>query len=162
MKSSPKNKKVVAVSGGFDPVHPGHINYFREAKKLGDELVVIINNDHWIHSKKGHGFMSAKDRALVIAAFRHVDRVIISKHKKNTKDMSVSKEILALKPDIFANGGDRNEKDAKNPKSSLYKDVEMCKRLGVKMVFNTGHDKKMLSSSKLLKQYLKKYSRGKK
>src|SRR5688572_27176792 len=127
------------VSGGFDPIHPGHIRLFKEAKKLGGRLVVFINNDHWIRRKKGHGFMSAKDRAEVISAFRYVDKVIISRHRKNTKDMSVYEGILKIRPDIFANGGDRNEKDARNPKSSLSRDIELCKKLGIEMVFNVGH-----------------------
>src|SRR3989338_7996162 len=112
------------VSGGFDPIHPGHIRLFEAAKKLGDKLIVVINNDHWIYRKKGCGFMSAKDRAEVISAFRSVDKVYISSHKKNTKNMSVSEELKKIKPHIFANGGDRNEKDAKKPESYLYKDMQ--------------------------------------
>lgn len=145
------------VSGGFDPIHPGHIRLFRAAKKLGDKLVVYINNDHWIRKKKSHGFMSARDRAEVISAFRDVDKVIISKHPKNTRDMSVCEGILKVRPDIFANGGDRNEKDAKNPKSSLHKDIELCKKLGIKQVFNVGRGGKIRSSSELLKKYVKKH-----
>jgi len=151
-----KSKRVVMVSGGFDPIHPGHTRLFKEAKKLGDELVVVINNDHWIRKKKGHGFMSAKDRAEIISSFKHVDHVVISKHKKDTNDMSVCKEIYRLRPDIFANGGDRNKKDAKDPKSSLYKDVDMCKKLGVKMIFNVGRGGKIRSSSELLKDYVRR------
>jgi len=144
------------VSGGFDPIHPGHVRLFKEAKKLGDKLVVYINNDNWIKSKKGHGFMKAKDRAEVIAAIKHVDKVVVSAHKKNTKDMSVCKGILHIRPHIFANGGDRNEKDARNPKSSLYKDIQLCKKLGIEMVFNVGHGGKIRSSSDLLKAYVNK------
>lgn len=151
-----RNRKVVMVSGGFDPIHPGHTRLFEEARKLGNRLVVVINNDHWIRRKKGYGFMSAEDRAEVISSFRHVDDVIISKHKKNTKNMSVSQELLKIKPHIFANGGDRNEKDAADPNSSLYKDIKLCKRLGIKQVFNVGRGGKIRSSSELLKEYIKK------
>ena len=147
------------VSGGFDPIHPGHVRLFEEAKRLGDKLIVVINNDHWIRAKKGHGFMSAKDRAEVISSFRYVDKVVISGHKKNTKNMSISKELLKIKPDIFANGGDRDEKDAENPESSLYKDIELCKKLGVEMIFGVGHGGKIRSSSELLKNYVKKAKR---
>ena len=156
-----KLKKTVMVSGGFDPIHPGHIRLFKEAKKLGDKLVVVINNDNWIRAKKGHGFMSAEDRAEVIAAFRPVDEVVISKHKNKTKDMSVCEELRIVRPHIFANGGDRNKKDAKNPTSSLNKDIELCKKLGINMVFNVGHGGKIRSSSELLKAYVKK-GKGKK
>jgi len=155
---TPKHKKeiVVMVSGGFDPIHPGHIRLFDDAKKLGDKLVVVINNDNWILKKKGCGFMSAKDRSEVIKAFRSVDRVVISSHKKNPTDMSVSEDLKKIKPDIFANGGDRNETDAKNPLSYLYRDVELCKRLNIQMVFNVGRGGKIRSSSELLKNYAEK------
>ena len=140
-----REQKVVMVSGGFDPIHPGHTRYFKEAKKLGDKLVVVINNDHWIRLKKGQGFMSAKDRAEVISAFRDVDEVIISKHKKNTKDMSVCEDILAIRPHIFANGGDR--------KIDNVPEVDVCRQINCKMVFNVGKGGKIRSSSELLKNY---------
>ena len=92
------------------------------------------------------------ERKEIIEAIRAVDRVILSSHKKNTKDFSVSKDLKSLHPHIFANGGDRDEKNASNPESSLYKDIEMCKRLGVKMVFNVGHGGKVRSSSDLVKK----------
>ncbi|OGI65121.1 hypothetical protein A3A95_04345 [Candidatus Nomurabacteria bacterium RIFCSPLOWO2_01_FULL_39_18] len=151
-----RNHKVVMVSGGFDPIHPGHTRLFKEAKKLGDKLVVVINNDHWIRKKKGHGFMGAEDRAEVIASFRHVDEVIISSHKRNPKDMSICRELLKFRPHIFANGGDRNVKDAKDPKSSLNPEIELCKKLGIRRVFNVGKGGKIRSSSELLKEYVKK------
>jgi len=143
-----KKPKVVMVSGGFDPIHHGHIRYFQKAKKLGDKLVVIINNDNWIKLKKGHGFMSERDRAEIIRAIRDVDTVVISLHKKNTKDMSVCKEILKIKPDIFANGGDRVARNIP--------EFKLCKELGIKMVFNVGHGGKVRSSSELLKEYSKR------
>ncbi len=150
--SSPRSKKIVMVSGGFDPVHIGHVRMFNEAKKLGDELVVYINNDHWLKAKKGYTFMSEKDRKEIIASFRAVDKVIISNHKKNTKDMSVCLGLMKIKPDIFANGGDRNEKDANDPNSSLYKERQIHKKLGIKMVYNVGHGGKVRSSSELVKK----------
>lgn len=155
-QSKKKKKITVMVSGGFDPIHIGHVRLFQEAKKLGDKLVVVINNDHWKKQKRKHVFMPDKERKEIIEAFTGVDKVVISGHSRNPKDMSVSKELFKIKPDIFANGGDRNEKDAKNPKSSLYKDVETCKKLGIKMVFNVGHGGKVRSSSDLLKEYTKK------
>ena len=144
------------ISGGFDPIHIGHIRYMQEAKKLGDKLIVVINNDNWLRKKKGKEFMPEIERKEIIEAISGVDEVVISNHIKNTKDMSVCCELMKIKPDIFANGGDRDEKNAEDPKSSLYKDINMCKRLGIKMVFNVGRGGKIRSSSELLKEYAKR------
>lgn len=150
-----KKKEVVMISGGFDPIHIGHIRYIQEAKKLGDYLIVVLNNDNWLRKKKGKEFMSENERKEIIEAIVGVDEVVISGHGKNTKDMSVSKELTKIKPNIFANGGDRNEKDADDPKSSLYKERQIHKRLGIKMVYNVGRGGKIRSSSELLRSYLK-------
>ena len=144
--------KVVMISGGFDPIHIGHVRYMQEAKRLGDKLIVVINNDNWLDLKKGYAFMPDYDRKEIIEAIKAVDRVLLSSHKKNTKDFSISKDIALLRPHIFANGGDRDEKNANNPESSLYKDIEMCKKLGIGMVFNVGHGGKVRSSSDLVKK----------
>jgi len=146
-------KKVVMISGGFDPIHIGHVRYIKEAKKLGDYLIVVLNNDNWLQKKKGKEFMLEDERKEIIEAISGIDEVVISGHTKNTKDMSVRKELIKIKPDIFANGGDRDEKDAQDPKSSLYKDIQVCKSLGIEMVFNVGRGGKVRSSSELLKEY---------
>lgn len=143
---------IVAVSGGFDPIHPGHVRMFEEAKALGDKLVVIINNDNWIKLKKGYGFMNAKDRAEVIRAFKPVDEVFISKHKPGTKDMSICHELRLIQPDIFANGGDRT--------ATNVPEVAVCKELGIKMVWNVGHGGKIRSSSWLLNDYIEKVKKA--
>jgi len=151
-----KKKKVVMVSGGFDPIHIGHVRMFREAKKLGDHLVVVINNDNWLRAKKGKEFMSEKDRKEIIEALACVDEVVISSHPKKPTDMSVSQELIKIKPHIFANGGDRNIKDANDPKSSLYKEREIHKMLGIEMVYNVGYGGKVRSSSDLVNNYMTK------
>ncbi len=153
-----KKKIVVMVSGGFDPVHIGHVRLFQEAKKLGDELVVVVNNDEWKMAKRRHVFMPDKERKEIIEAFACVDKVVITGHKdpKGPKNMGVSKELRKIKPDIFANGGDRDEKDAENPESSLYHDIATCKKLGIKMVYNVGFGGKVRSSSELLSEFEKK------
>ncbi len=155
-KSKKAGKKTVMVSGGFDPVHIGHVRMFNEAKRLGDELVVYINNDHWLRAKKGFVFMPEQERKEIIEAFNSVDKVIISDHAENTKDMSVCMGLIAIKPHIFANGGDRDEKDANNPDSSLYKERQIHKKLGIQMVYNVGYGGKVRSSSELVKQARKK------
>lgn len=145
-------KKIVMVSGGFDPVHIGHVRLFEEAKKLGDELVVYINNDNWLRVKKGFVFMPEYERKEIIEAFEAVDRVMISDHRENTTDMSVCMGLIKVKPNIFANGGDRDEKDANNPDSSLCKEREIHKKLGINMIYNVGHGGKVQSSSDLVKK----------
>jgi len=141
-----KDKKVtVAVSGGFDPPHVGHIRLFREAKKFGDRLVVILNNDNWLIKKKGYVFMPQHERKELIEAIEGVDKVMLTRHLKNAEDMSVCAELLHLEPDIFANGGDR--------KLDNIPEAEICTRINCKMVFGVGKGGKVQSSSWLLKGY---------
>ena len=156
MEKTTKKKKpvIIAVSGGFDPIHVGHVRMFHEAKLLGDELVVILNNDNWLINKKGFFFMSEEERKEVIEGFRDVDRVILTKHRLHPRDMSVCAELKSLRPNIFANGGDRNKKDAGNKLSSLSSEQTLCQKLGIKMVFNVGKGGKIQSSSWLIKNIL--------
>jgi D-beta-D-heptose 7-phosphate kinase/D-beta-D-heptose 1-phosphate adenosyltransferase len=145
----------VAISGGFDPIHIGHIEMMQEAKALGDKLIVIVNNDNWIKKKKGFPFMDEKERKAIIEAIKYVDEVFLTSHAENTNgayEMSVAKDLERIKPDIFANGGDRDEKNATDPNSSLYHDIEACKKLGIKMVYNIGKSGKIQSSSWLIKK----------
>lgn len=142
-----KKQTVVAVSGGFDPIHPGHIRLFKEAKALGDKLIVILNNDNWLLKKKRFNFMSQKERKEVIEAIKYVDEVVISKHKYDPEDMSVSEELRRIRPHIFANGGDRTKKNV--PEDAV------CKRIGCEMVFNVGLGGKIQSSSSLVDKAMK-------
>jgi D-beta-D-heptose 7-phosphate kinase/D-beta-D-heptose 1-phosphate adenosyltransferase len=144
-KGSKKKKVVVAVSGGFDPIHVGHVRMFETAKALGDELVVILNNDNWLKKKKGYAFMDEKERKEVIEGLRAVDRVILTGHGPQTTDMSVSAELLKIKPDIFANGGDR--------KFDNVPEVAICEQINCQMIFNIGKGGKVQSSSWLLKKH---------
>lgn len=140
-----KNKNIiVAVSGGMDPLHVGHLMLFKEAKKLGDRLIVILNNDNWLKAKKGRVFMPEQDRKKIIEELACVDEVIISRHPENPKDMSVSRELAKIRPHIFANGGDRTSKNT--PEKNL------CREFNIKMAYNVG-GKKARSSSELLKRY---------
>ena len=144
MKTNGKNEKIVAVSGGFDPMHIGHIRLFKAAKKLGEKLTVILNNDNWLGKKKGSVLMPEKERKEIIEALRCVDEVVLTGHKENPEDMSICAELKKIKPDIFANGGDR--------KKNNVPEVEICKKLGIKMAWNVGGEK-IRSSSELLKKY---------
>ena len=138
-------KITVAVSGGFDPIHVGHIRYLKEAKKLGDKLVVIINNNNWLERKKGKYFMSEEDRKEIIEELSCVDEVVITKHEVNDTDTSVCRSLADVMPDIFANGGDRFADDIP--------EFIFCNENNVKMEFNVGHGGKVRSSSELLKKY---------
>lgn len=147
-----KHKKVVMVSGGFNPIHIGHIRYMQEAKKLGDWLVVVINNDNWFGIKGKKLFMPQDERKEIIEALGCVDEVVLTKHKpskkvyrRNTKEYSVCQEIEEIRPDIFANGGDRFADDIP--------EFQLCNELGIKMVFNVGRGGKIRSSSDMLNKY---------
>ena len=134
-------KKVVMVSGGFDPIHIGHLRMFEEARKLGDELLVVINCDRWLLNKKGKKFMSSEDRAEIIRGFRSVDHV----HVLETDRKDVGEALELFKPAIFANGGDRRNEEE-------IPEAKICKELGIEMIFNVGGGK-LRSSSDLLKEY---------
>lgn len=135
------NKKVVAVSGGFDPIHIGHIRQMQEAKKLGDELVVFLNSDQFLINKKGRPFMKFEERKEVIEAFGCVDRVVAV----IDQDQTVCETLRLYKPDIFANGGDR--------KSDNIPEYDVCNELGIEMVFGVGWGGKVQSSSDLIRDY---------
>ena len=146
-----KKLKIVAVSGGFDPIHIGHILLFQKAKKFGDKLVVILNNDNWLIKKKGRVFMTERERKKIIEAIKGVDKVILTKHPNNPGDMSVCLELKKLRPYIFANGGDRTRKNIP--------EVPLCESINCRMIFNVGPGGKIQSSSWLLGDYVKKISK---
>ena len=132
---SDKNKIRVAVSGYFDPIHVGHLEYLRMAKELGDSLVVIVNNNYQCKLKKGKHFMHENDRVEIVKALRFVDEVFLSVDK----DKTVCKSLEEIKPDIFANGGDRA--------TSEVPETPVCKKFNIKMVDGLGD--KIRSSSSL-------------
>jgi D-beta-D-heptose 7-phosphate kinase/D-beta-D-heptose 1-phosphate adenosyltransferase len=139
-----KERKVVAISGGFDPIHIGHVRMFKEAKALGDELVVILNNDNWLKNKKGFSFMPEDERKEIIEAIAGVDRVVLTDHRIDDPDRSVCRALRAIKPHIFANGGDRK------PDGDPVPEVDVCNELGIEMQYNIGTGGKIQSSSWLI------------
>ena len=148
-----KKQTIVAVSGAFDPIHIGHIRLIKEAKKLGDKLVVILNNDNWLRNKKTQVFMHQKERKEILEAIKEVDEVVLSNHSNNPKDMSVSGELLKIRPDIFVKGGNqRNKKDVP--------EIEVCNKIGCKIVFNVGHGDSFQYSSWLLANYVRSLNRA--
>src|SRR5512135_1756707 len=96
-------KKIVtvAISGAFDPIHVGHIRYIREAAKLGDRLVVILNSDDFLMKKKGFVFWPLADRKEILESIKGVDEVVPA----IDQDQTVSKTLELVKPDVFAKGG---------------------------------------------------------
>jgi len=146
------DKKIVAISGGFDPIHIGHLRMFKEARALGDHLVVIINNDNWLRTKKNFVFMPQEERAEIIKEFPFVDEVVFTEHSEDDPDRSVTRELARIQPHIFANGGDRkNTEDI--PEAAV------CEEYGIEMVFNVGYGGKVQSSSWLTDR-LRKHQEG--
>jgi cytidyltransferase-like protein len=140
--------KVVLVTGGFDPLHSGHISYFEEAKKLGDKLVVGLNSDEWLTRKKGLPFMPLKERKTIIQNLKMVDEVITWDDSDNTACGAIFKLKLRKSGNqiIFCNGGDRTEKNI--PEMEVYKDNGE-----ISFVFGVGGTDKKNSSSWILEEY---------
>ena len=140
--------KIVLVTGGFDPLHSGHIEYFKAAKQLGDELHVGLNSDEWLTRKKGRPFMSFSDRAAIINELSVVDKVISFDDSDNSACGAIYK-TLATHGDIdlvFANGGDRT--DTTTPEFETYGNTRR-----VEFVFGVGGENKMNSSSWILDEW---------
>ena len=138
--------KFVVVTGGFDPIHSGHIDYIREAAKLGDVLIVGVNSDKWLTRKKGKPFMNYQERTEVVNALKWVDHVL----SFDDSDDSACSLLETLKKTwigkgdelIFANGGDRNNTNNREAK------VE-----GVTFVYGVGGSNKKNSSADILKAW---------
>lgn len=126
----------VCVSGYFDPLHVGHIEYMRRAKLKGDKLVVIVNNDEQAKLKKGRAFMPVEERAQILQSLRLVDQVYIS----FDEDRTVCKTLEMIHPDVFCNGGDQN--------NDSIPEAGICEKLGIELVDGLGE--KVQSSSWLL------------
>lgn len=138
--------KKIVVSGGFDPVHIGHLEMLKQAREIGSHLTVILNSDKFLLDKKGFIFMNFTERKKILLGFECVDKVIKCIDKDNTVCKTISKLREKNEIDIFANGGDRkNEKDIP--------EYEICKKLGVEMIFDVGGNK-IQSSSKLLNPFI--------
>jgi cytidyltransferase-like protein len=149
----------VAVSGGFDPLHIGHVRMFKAARKYGDKLVIILNNDNWLVNKKGFAFMPEAERKELLLSFPFVDRVVITDHVIGDTDRSVVRTIRKVRPHIFANGGDRTPQDAKKKDSSLNPEQAYCEEKGIRMVFNVGRGGKIQSSSWMIEHAINKSTR---
>lgn len=136
--------KIVLVTGGFDPLHSGHIEYFKAAKQLGNLLVVGINSDEWLARKKGKAFMNAVERKSIIENLYQVHKVIEFNDDDGSAIDAIRrvKEIFPRDKIVFANGGDRT-KD--NIPEMVFEDVEF--------VFGVGGTTKANSSSWILEEW---------
>jgi len=143
-------KKVVLCTGGFDPLHSGHIAYFKEAKLLGDKLIVGVNSDEWLKRKKGQPFMPMRERVEIIKNLSMVDSVCPVLNDDHLDDAGGAIfHVLATHGDIdliFANGGDRQPGNV--PEEEKWSDCP-----NVKFVYGVGGEDKKNSSSWILKEW---------
>jgi len=126
--------KRIAVSGGFDPIHIGHVRMIQEASKYGN-VVVIANSDKWLLRKKGYVFMPFDERSEILMSIKGVTEVYQAYDDDNTVCMS----LRGIKLDAFANGGDRKEDNTP--------EMDVCKELGIEMLWNVGGGKIQSSST---------------
>lgn len=143
------NKSLIIISGGFDPIHRGHINLFKESAINGD-VVVCLNSDSWLSRKKGKPFMSWEDRAIVAGSIKGVIDVIQMDDSDNSccdGILKVHKKYKDVYSKIYlANGGDRTASNV--PKA----ENELCKILGIKSIWGVGGHK-VQSSSNIIKEW---------
>ncbi len=132
----PKLGKVVATSGGFDPIHPGHISCIIQSKQYGDTVVVIVNGDAFLKAKKGRPFQDLQTRCQIVSGITGVDYVIPF---EIANDQTVSRALAAIQPDVFTKGGDRVDK------ASL-PEWNTCQKYNIEIVFGVGEEKKWSSS----------------
>ena len=135
-------KSIIVMSGGFDPIHKGHLRMFREASWLGHHVVVGLNSDEWLTRKKGKPFMNFEERKEIIEGFKYVNQVIAFNDTDDTaKDLIKKVSELYDKEDVniyFANGGDRGKNNVP--------EVKICQHLNVVMLWGIGGGKIQSSS----------------
>ena len=138
--------KIILVTGGFDPIHRGHLSYFKLAKELGDKLVVGLNSDEWLTRKKGRPFMPMEERMAIVKNLKMVDYVITFNDDNDSAKNAIKLALQTWPNDeiVFANGGDRGKDNIPEM------DVE-DKRLSFE--FGVGGTNKMNSSSWILEEW---------
>jgi cytidyltransferase-like protein len=141
-------KTISLITGGFDPLHSGHISYIESAAKLSDTLIVGVNSDEWLRRKKGKEFMSWDERATILSSLKLVDQVINFDDSDNSAKDAIRK-VRAIYPQariIFANGGDRTKENI--PEMDLLNEM-----LHLDFVFGVGGEDKKNSSSWILQDW---------
>lgn len=134
--------KTVAISGGFDPIHVGHLRYIQAAAKLG-YLIVILNDDDFLLKKKGYKCFCAGERAELLMGIKGVQNVYVH----HSDDGTVIEALRIIKPDIFAKGGDRGPGNV--PEEAI------CEELGIEIVYGVGGSDKPNSSSWVIENIIK-------
>ena len=138
------SNRTVMVSGGFDPIHAGHVQMIRDAGEHGD-VIVVANSDDWLMRKKGYVFMSFEERRAILKEIKGV--IIVA--AVDDSDGTVCDALRKIRPDFFANGGDRGKSNTP--------EQDVCEELGIEMLWGVGGDYKMNSSSDLAKNLVKNY-----
>ena len=138
-----RTEKIICLSGGFDPIHRGHLEMFRDAKAYG-KVLVILNSDIWLDRKKGYHLMDWDDRAEILKSFRFVDDVV---PVDDINGGTVCEALRIIKPDYFGNGGDRTQTNTP--------EVALCEELGIETVWELGGGK-IQSSSELIDNVVNK------
>ena len=133
--------KVVAVSGGYDPLHIGHLRNILEAQKLGDSLIVILARDNQLIDKKGFVFMPYEERKEILEGIKGVSEVVENIDEYGT----CKKSLFKYHPDVFAKGGDTWDEEN-------LPEAEVCRELNIHVVFGVGGVEKVQSSSDLVNQ----------
>ena len=136
--------RTVMVSGGFDPIHGGHIQMIHDAARHGN-VIVVANSDEWLMRKKGYVFMSFEERAKILKEIKGV--ILVS--AVDDSDNTVCNAIRMLRPDCFANGGDRMKSNTP--------EQDVCEELEIVMLWGIGGNYKFNSSSDLAKNLVKNY-----
>jgi cytidyltransferase-like protein len=138
--------KVVVITGGFDPIHSGHIDYINSAKELGDILIVGVNSDEWLVRKKGRSFMPFEDRISIVGALQGVDYAIPFNDRDNSAKDAIAwaRRVFPNHTIVFANGGDRTQNNI--PEMDFVDD-------NIEFVFGVGGTSKLNSSSWLLEEW---------
>lgn len=129
-KLRPNLGRVVATSGGYDPIHPGHVSGIIQSKQYGDTLVVIVNGDAFLTAKKGRPFQNLETRSMIVSGIQEVDYVIPFEIED---DPTVSRALEEIKPNVFTKGGDRVDK------ASL-PEWEVCEKYDIEIVFGVGEE----------------------
>lgn len=134
--------KIVCTSGGFDPIHPGHITCIHQSKNHGDTVVVVVNGDNFLNNKKGKPFMDLKTRCHIVSYIKGVDYVIPFEIEN---DSTVTEALKKIKPHVFTKGGDRIDEKS-------IPEWGVCEEHGIEVISGVGH-RKDWSSSDFLKDW---------